>query len=531
MLSVMPVDQSFALATNQPPYPYAEDATVVYVPTGVGASGRRAIEDLHRNMGRQSHIIDSHEIVARSEGEWSIVEESIVTLTHSDSIDWLLPGVRSTKKQVTLPLVTVLALAPAPTGATATNASRIEIVSKRVYWDQASVLRQIGVLPRSLYCKANSSEVVLPILDASIADPLRRVSLLPAAVAPSDSVSVVGSQRGAAHRQRTDVFSIHPDPSEQAESASRRGSQMPGQPASSIFSDEPVAVRPSSRVLGPPGGASSGIFSSEPPAPVRTGVSIDPRRFTSQISLGDDSSYAQNTHAADYTDAASDASTTTAPGFAGTGSSRRAFAGKTNESQFSFGDDSTDVGASGNVPTQTGRRTYADRSGTASQFSLAGPESAGARPPLHATGRRMNPQSNQSQFSFGDDDQVHTSSYSHMQSTEPRGSAIDETPATASRSNRRDPNARSEEHEHRPSSRVTRAPGGASSIAFGDDSSSVAYSTTQAAAAATTGFDDQPLPALRSNRRDPNARSEEHEHRPSSRVTRAPGGASSVTLG
>ena len=44
-----------------------------------------------------------------------------------------------------------------------------KIISKRVYWDQASVLRQIGVLPKSLYCRSNSSEVVLPIVGAEIA--------------------------------------------------------------------------------------------------------------------------------------------------------------------------------------------------------------------------------------------------------------------------------------------------------------------------------------------------------------------------
>lgn len=41
------------------------------------------------------------------------------------------------------------------------------------YWDQASVLKQLGVLPSSLYCKANSSEMTLPVVGVTIADPLK----------------------------------------------------------------------------------------------------------------------------------------------------------------------------------------------------------------------------------------------------------------------------------------------------------------------------------------------------------------------
>lgn len=46
------------------------------------------------------------------------------------------------------------------------------ISSIRYYWDQASILRQIGILPNSLFCKPNKCETVLPIVGIKIADPI-----------------------------------------------------------------------------------------------------------------------------------------------------------------------------------------------------------------------------------------------------------------------------------------------------------------------------------------------------------------------
>jgi hypothetical protein len=47
------------------------------------------------------------------------------------------------------------------------------VTHKRVYWDQGSVLKQLGLFPETMYCKANSSEVRLPLLNGRIADSVR----------------------------------------------------------------------------------------------------------------------------------------------------------------------------------------------------------------------------------------------------------------------------------------------------------------------------------------------------------------------
>jgi hypothetical protein len=47
-----------------------------------------------------------------------------------------------------------------------------KIAQLHVYWDQGSIMKQIGLLPTSLFCKANNSETVLPIQGLSIAEGL-----------------------------------------------------------------------------------------------------------------------------------------------------------------------------------------------------------------------------------------------------------------------------------------------------------------------------------------------------------------------
>jgi hypothetical protein len=102
------------------------------------------------------------------------------------------------------------------------------VQQKRVYWDQSSVLKQIGVLPTSLYCRSNSSEVTLPISGAEIADMF--------------------------HTQNTATV---------AESVPKRPTSRRTE-SQDIFNMQQETFRPSSRVLSRPGGQTHDIFSSEP---------------------------------------------------------------------------------------------------------------------------------------------------------------------------------------------------------------------------------------------------------------------------
>ncbi len=63
-----------------------------------------------------------------------VVDEFILNFTHDVAMEWLLPGVEPTGKQVKLPIVTVAQF------------EADKIASQRSYWDQATVLVQIGLL-------------------------------------------------------------------------------------------------------------------------------------------------------------------------------------------------------------------------------------------------------------------------------------------------------------------------------------------------------------------------------------------------
>jgi carboxymethylenebutenolidase len=63
-----------------------------------------------------------------------VTDEMIFSFTHDLEMDWMLPGVAPTGRCVEVPLVVVVQL------------KGDDIVSERIYWDQASVLAQIGVI-------------------------------------------------------------------------------------------------------------------------------------------------------------------------------------------------------------------------------------------------------------------------------------------------------------------------------------------------------------------------------------------------
>src|SRR5262249_51505332 len=76
--------------------------------------------------------------VSRTIGQDRVVDELILQFTHSIRMDWLLPGIAPTGKRVAVPLVAIVQFEGA------------KIAHEHIYWDQASVLVQVGLLDRSL---------------------------------------------------------------------------------------------------------------------------------------------------------------------------------------------------------------------------------------------------------------------------------------------------------------------------------------------------------------------------------------------
>ncbi len=72
--------------------------------------------------------------VSRTVGENTLVDEFLVRFTHTSRIDWMLPGIEPTGRAVEIPTVAIVQF------------DGDKLINEHIYWDQASVLVQIGKL-------------------------------------------------------------------------------------------------------------------------------------------------------------------------------------------------------------------------------------------------------------------------------------------------------------------------------------------------------------------------------------------------
>ena len=72
--------------------------------------------------------------ISRTVGSDRVVDELLFSFTHNTEIDWMLPGIAPTGKFVEIPLVAIVCFRGG------------KLYNEHIYWDQASVLLQIGVL-------------------------------------------------------------------------------------------------------------------------------------------------------------------------------------------------------------------------------------------------------------------------------------------------------------------------------------------------------------------------------------------------
>jgi carboxymethylenebutenolidase len=128
-----------------------EDAYVNHVPVMTGGYGREALrrfyaEDFISLMPSDTSI----KLISRTLGQDQLVDEMIFSFTHTEEMPWMLPGVPPTHRHVDIPLVVVVGFREG------------KLAHERIYWDQASVLKQIGLLTDSS----------LPVLGAETAQKL-----------------------------------------------------------------------------------------------------------------------------------------------------------------------------------------------------------------------------------------------------------------------------------------------------------------------------------------------------------------------
>jgi carboxymethylenebutenolidase len=72
--------------------------------------------------------------ISRTIGADQIVDEMLFSFTHTSEVDWMLPGVAPTGRRVEVPLVAIVKFVGG------------KVAHEHIYWDQASVLVQVGLL-------------------------------------------------------------------------------------------------------------------------------------------------------------------------------------------------------------------------------------------------------------------------------------------------------------------------------------------------------------------------------------------------
>ena len=100
---------------------------------GVGRDGVRAFYRDHL-VGKFFPPDVKMTNVSRTVGQDQVVEELVISFTHTTPVDWILPGVPPTGKRVEVAVVVIVAFKDG------------KISHEHIYWDQASVLVQIGLL-------------------------------------------------------------------------------------------------------------------------------------------------------------------------------------------------------------------------------------------------------------------------------------------------------------------------------------------------------------------------------------------------
>lgn len=112
-----------------------DDAYVNHIPVLTGGSGKAALRAFYsREFIPRMPPDTTLTPVSRTVGENQIVDEMIFSFTHTEEIPWMLPGVPPTNRRVEVPLVAIVQF------------RGDKIAHEHIYWDQASVLKQLGLL-------------------------------------------------------------------------------------------------------------------------------------------------------------------------------------------------------------------------------------------------------------------------------------------------------------------------------------------------------------------------------------------------
>ncbi|KAE8355062.1 hypothetical protein BDV28DRAFT_155662 [Aspergillus coremiiformis] len=144
---------SMDLSNTMEPYVNHLTPAVTYTPTVSGGIGTHALRRFYeQNFLPTLPPSMRLRLISRTIGIDRVVDELHAAFQHTHEIPWMLPGVPPTRKPVEVILVSIVSLRSG------------RLYSEHVYWDQASVLVQVGLLDPKLVPQGVQGVDSLPVV-------------------------------------------------------------------------------------------------------------------------------------------------------------------------------------------------------------------------------------------------------------------------------------------------------------------------------------------------------------------------------
>ncbi len=104
--------------------------------SGTGGNGRAGVEEFYatRLIGQFFPPDVEFIPISRTEDGERLVDEMVIRFTHTETIGHLLPGVAPTGRRVEMALVVIVGVSDG------------KVAYEHIYWDQAGLLAQLGLL-------------------------------------------------------------------------------------------------------------------------------------------------------------------------------------------------------------------------------------------------------------------------------------------------------------------------------------------------------------------------------------------------
>ncbi|PSJ16429.1 carboxymethylenebutenolidase [Nitrosomonas supralitoralis] len=114
-----------------------DDPHLNNIPTLIGGIGKEGVRKFYADLIPFGKFFPPDLVmvpVSQTIDQNQLVDEIIFKFTHTTEVGWMLPNIQPTGKRVEIPLVVIVGFKDG------------KVTHEHIYWDQASVLVQVGLL-------------------------------------------------------------------------------------------------------------------------------------------------------------------------------------------------------------------------------------------------------------------------------------------------------------------------------------------------------------------------------------------------